>query len=66
VIGISHWALILVGSVYLGWHYAVDGIGVVASALLLWWAMGRLAAGGCTVPLASWRPCRATPLDTGR
>ena len=33
--------LILVGSVHLGWHYAVDGIVSIIVAPLIWWASGR-------------------------
>ena len=32
--------LILLGSVHLGWHYAVDGYVSIASVLLLWWVTG--------------------------
>lgn len=34
--------LILLGSVHLGWHYAVDGYVGAAGAIALWWAAGRL------------------------
>jgi hypothetical protein len=34
--------IILVGSVHLGWHYAVDGYVGAASALGLWWLVGKL------------------------
>jgi hypothetical protein len=33
--------LIVVGSVHLGWHYAVDSYYAAASTLALWWAVGR-------------------------
>lgn len=35
-------ALIYVGSIHLGWHYAVDGIAGVLLILALWSATGRL------------------------
>ncbi|RME68958.1 MAG: PAP2 family protein [Alphaproteobacteria bacterium] len=37
-------ALILVGSVHLGWHYAVDGYAAIAATLAIWWLTGRLLA----------------------
>ena len=33
-------AVILFGSVHLGWHYAVDGYAGILIALAAWWAMG--------------------------
>ena len=36
-------AVILVGSVHLGWHYAVDGYAGVALALAGWWVAGPIA-----------------------
>ena len=38
VIGFSFFGLIAIGSVFLGWHYAVDGI-VGAGIVLLAWAV---------------------------
>ncbi len=32
---------IFVGSVHLGWHYAVDGIASIIAVSLFWWATGR-------------------------
>jgi hypothetical protein len=34
--------LILVGSVHLGWHYAVDSYGGVLGAVAIWWLSGRV------------------------
>lgn len=36
--------LILIGSVHLGWHYAIDGYASVLAVLPIWWLAGRLAA----------------------
>lgn len=37
--------LVLVGSVHLGWHYAVDGYVAIPLALLAWLAWGRVMGG---------------------
>jgi hypothetical protein len=34
-------AAILIGSVHLGWHYAIDGYAGIAGAWAIWWAVGR-------------------------
>jgi hypothetical protein len=36
--------LILLGSVHLGWHYAVDSYAGIAGACVIWWVAGRLVA----------------------
>jgi PAP2 superfamily len=36
-------ALIFIGSVHLGWHYAVDGYGAFAITLFCWWIGGVVA-----------------------
>lgn len=36
VLGWTFYAFILVGSVYLGWHYAVDGIAGTIAAVVAW------------------------------
>jgi hypothetical protein len=33
--------VIFVGSIHLGWHYAVDGLAATAGVLLIWWGAGR-------------------------
>ena len=33
---------ILLGSVHLGWHYAIDGIAGIALALVFWWISARV------------------------
>lgn len=34
---------LLFGSVYLGWHYALDGYYSIAAVLIIWWAAGKIA-----------------------
>jgi hypothetical protein len=36
-------AVILIGSVHLGWHYAVDGYAAIVLALACWWVAGYVA-----------------------
>jgi hypothetical protein len=46
-IGLVAWAyvgLIQIGSVYLGWHYAVDGYVSIALVSVIWWSLGRRIA----------------------
>ncbi len=37
-------AVIWIGSIHLGWHYALDGIVAVALTFIIWIACGRIAA----------------------
>jgi PAP2 superfamily len=41
LLGFLFFAVIAVGSVHLGWHYAVDGIMSVVVTGLIWWGTGR-------------------------
>ena len=34
-------AILQLGSVHLGWHYAIDGYASIAATLAIWWALGR-------------------------
>jgi membrane-associated phospholipid phosphatase len=34
--------LMLLGSIHLGWHYAIDGYAGLAGAVVIWWLCGRL------------------------
>ena len=47
--------LILVGSVHLAWHYAVDGYVAAAVTAFLWWAVGHYVRWRCPTD------ARATP-----
>lgn len=42
VVGWAFAALIFYGSVYTGWHYAVDGYVSFAMVSLFWWSTGRI------------------------
>ena len=44
IIGWAFSALTLIGSVYFGWHYAVDGYVSILAVLLIWRATGQLTA----------------------
>jgi membrane-associated phospholipid phosphatase len=34
--------LIFIGSIHLGWHYAIDGYAGAAVAVVCWWAAGKI------------------------
>ena len=34
-------AVLFIGSVHLGWHYAVDGYVAIVGTAAIWWAVGR-------------------------
>lgn len=58
--------LILIGSVHLGWHYALDGYVAIAMTGLLWWLAGKLVncwhkKGREARPFAGSSECRDTP-----
>lgn len=42
--------IILVGSVHLGWHYAVDSYAAIIMALIVWWLCGHIARWHARLP----------------
>lgn len=49
LLGVLSWvyvACILAGSVYLGWHYALDGYVSITVVSFVWWAAGHRALSG--------------------
>ena len=58
----AHCALIFLGSVHLGWHYAVDGYIARALAAALWWLSGPVARWWeQTAPARAYRLAAAGP-----
>ena len=41
LIGCVYLLMIFTGSVYLAWHYALDGYVSIAAVLIIWWLVGR-------------------------
>jgi PAP2 superfamily len=48
---IAYCILIFIGSIHLGWHYAIDGLAAAALAALCWMIADRLASWWCNKPL---------------
>ena len=38
----AYLAMVMIGSVHTGWHYAIDGYVAIITTGLLWWGIGRL------------------------
>ncbi len=43
-LALAYLAVLLIGSVHLGWHYAIDGYVAILGTTLIWWAVGRALA----------------------
>lgn len=64
-VGWSYAAIIWVGSIHLGWHYAVDGIVAAAAMIAIWIGAGRYLASCGYLPDLAWptaRPVGSRPL----
>ncbi|WP_198037397.1 phosphatase PAP2 family protein [Mesorhizobium sp. LSJC285A00] len=48
-LSIAFLVIILVGSVHLGWHYAIDGEASIIGVVAIWWLSDRLV-GGIEIP----------------
>jgi PAP2 superfamily len=42
-LGAAYLLLIFLGSIFLGWHYAIDGYAGAGFALVAWWLGGVIA-----------------------
>ncbi len=42
VLALAYLAFLEIGSVHLGWHYAIDGYAGIAGTLAIWWALGQI------------------------
>lgn len=57
--GLVGWAftvLTLIGSVYFGWHYAVDGYASILATFALWWFAGRVVPPARRAPTGCEKP----------
>jgi membrane-associated phospholipid phosphatase len=57
-LAVVYWAVICFGSVYLGWHYVMDGLGGIIISLVAWGAAGQLVPsqpGQFSSPTSRWQ-----------
>lgn len=47
--------ILMIGSVHLGWHYAIDGYVAVLGTLAIWWAVGAVLSRSGTMRLPDFR-----------
>jgi hypothetical protein len=50
VVGTLYLAIVVIGSIHLGWHYLVDGLAAIAGAAPIWYAAGFVARRTTPVP----------------
>jgi hypothetical protein len=62
-IALAYATVIYVGSIHLGWHYALDGIVGGAGVALIWLACGRFADLACVSVLEDQEPAVSTGAD---
>ena len=55
IAGITFVAVMELGSVHSGWHYALNGYVGIVAALGIWWATGRILDARTTAAISSER-----------
>ena len=38
----AYTVIMMIGSVHLGWHYALDGYVAIVGVWVIWWSVGRV------------------------
>jgi hypothetical protein len=61
-IAVAYLAVIYVGSIHLGWHYASDGLVAGAGMAVIWVSAGRFADAMCASSSADQDPAAALAL----
>ncbi|NIR61095.1 MAG: hypothetical protein GWO02_17130, partial [Gammaproteobacteria bacterium] len=41
LVAVAYLLVLLVGSVHLAWHYAIDGYAGILGTYAIWWGLGR-------------------------